>query len=215
MATLTTVPVGSLPFERFETVLDGSEYGRLLDAVLRGRELLAGRVIWNVNSTARGGGVAELLSSVLAYARGAGVDVRWEVIAGNPEFFAITKRIHNWLHGAPGDGGPLGAEERDVYEATLDANARDLCEVVGDGDVVILHDPQTAGMVTALKARHIRVIWRCHVGLDTPNEHARRAWQFLLPYVRQADRYVFSRRAFACAERSAAGRRSSMVRATA
>ena len=197
MATLTTVPVGSLPFERFETVLDGSEYGRLLDAVVRGRELLAGRVIWNVNSTARGGGVAELLSSVLAYARGAGVDVRWEVIAGNPEFFAITKRIHNWLHGAPGDGGPLGAEERDVYEATLDANARDLCEVVGDGDVVILHDPQTAGMVTALKARHIRVIWRCHVGLDTPNEHARRAWQFLLPYVRQADRYVFSRRAFA------------------
>ena len=74
----------------------------------RARELLAGRVVWNVNSTARGGGVAEMLVSLLAYARGAGVDARWVVIPGNEPFFAVTKRIHNNLHSAPGDGGEGG-----------------------------------------------------------------------------------------------------------
>lgn len=65
--------------------------------------MLSGRVVWNVNSTARGGGVAELLNSLVPYARGAGADVRWVVIDGTAEFFAFTERIHNRLHGALGD----------------------------------------------------------------------------------------------------------------
>ena len=79
-------------------------------------QVLAGRVVWHVNSTARGGGVAEMLQSLLAYARGAGVDVRWLTIDGDPDFFRITKRIHNHLHGSAGDGGPLGPAERKVYD---------------------------------------------------------------------------------------------------
>jgi hypothetical protein len=77
-------------------------YKRFLRTVQRGREVFDGRVVWNVNSTARGGGVAEMLVSLFAYARGAGIDARWVVIAGNEEFFALTKRIHNFLHGSSG-----------------------------------------------------------------------------------------------------------------
>src|ERR671919_239305 len=102
--------------DRFRTVLVPERYDELERGIGEVRELLDGRVVWNVNSTARGGGVAELLQPLLAYARGAGVDARWAVIEGNPDFFRITKRIHNHLHGAPGDGGDLGEEERLVYE---------------------------------------------------------------------------------------------------
>jgi trehalose synthase len=159
--------------------------------------VLAGRVVWHVNSTARGGGVAEMLQSLLAYARGAGVDVRWAVIGGDEPFFRITKRLHNNLHGAPGDGGDLGEPERKAYERTLAASAADLGRLVRPADVVYLHDPQTAGLVGAMREAGARVVWRCHVGLDRPNELARRAWDFLRPYVEAADAYVFSRRGFA------------------
>src|SRR5690349_15277631 len=75
-----------------------------------------GRVIWNLSATAVGGGVAEMVRSILAYARGAGVDARWAVLEGTPEFFRITKRIHNAIHGTKGDGSPLGSAEREIFE---------------------------------------------------------------------------------------------------
>ena len=75
-----------------------------------------------MNSTATGGGVAELLQTLLAYARGAGVDARWVVVEGDAAFFEITKRIHNHLYGTPGDGGPLGPEEHRCYEDTIERN---------------------------------------------------------------------------------------------
>ena len=83
-----------------------------------------------LNSTAAGGGVAEMLRSLLAYTRGAGVDVRWMVMSGTPEFFRITKRLHNHLHGSPGDGGALGDQEWSVYEAVSNANAEQIAAVV-------------------------------------------------------------------------------------
>ena len=181
--------------ERFRAVL-GRDYSEVEKAIADAGRLLSRRVVWHVNSTARGGGVAEMLQSLLAYARGAGVDVRWVTIAGDPEFFEITKRIHNQLHGAPGDGGELGEAERAVYEKTLSRSAAELSDLVRPGDIVYLHDPQTAGLIEAMRSRQTRVIWRCHVGLDHPNDHARAAWAFLDDYVRQADAYVFSRRAF-------------------
>jgi trehalose synthase len=196
MSALTVVEVGEHGPERFESVLDPSQYEELLEGQRRGRELFAGRVIWHVNSTARGGGVAEMLSALLPYARGAGVDARWAVISGDAAFFAVTKRIHNRLHGAAGDGGPLGEEERAAYERALEPNARELCDLVGERDVVVLHDPQTAGLVAALKATGATVIWRCHVGLDTPNDRAREAWRFLRGWVQQADGSIFSREQF-------------------
>ena len=183
--------------ERFRSVLTPERFEALEQGAEEARELLDGRVVWNINSTARGGGVAELLQSLVAYARGAGVDARWAVIEGTAEFFALTKRIHNRLHGSPGDGGPLGPEERRVYEDVLAANVAEFEGRVQEGDVAIVHDPQPAGMVDALKAAGAAVIWRCHVGLDTPNDLAREAWAFLLPYVAPADAYVFSRESFA------------------
>lgn len=99
------VDVQALDVARLEPLI-GAERLRAFEAVAeRTQAALAGRAVINVNSTAAGGGVAEMLQTLLAYARGAGVDARWQVIAGDPGFFAITKRIHNGLYGSPGDGG--------------------------------------------------------------------------------------------------------------
>ena len=195
MAALTPVPVPRASPERFRALL-GDAYSQVEDAIGAAGRLLDGRVIWHVNSTARGGGVAEMLQSLLAYARGADVDVRWLTIGGNEEFFRVTKRVHNHLHGAPGDGGQLGKAEREIYEGALMESADELTRLARAGDIVYLHDPQTAGLAPHVKSREVSVVWRCHVGLDRPNELARNAWSFLLPYVEEADAYVFSRKAF-------------------
>jgi trehalose synthase len=192
---LTHVPVAPLPPDRFRELL-GDRYRELEDVIARSQELFAGRAVWHVNSTRRGGGVAELLQSLLAYARGGGVDTRWVVIDGNPDFFRVTKRIHNHLHGAPGDGGSLGQEEHAIYDDTLRANAEEFASFLAPPDIVFLHDPQTAGMVDAVRAAGATTVWRCHVGLDLPNDLAREAWGFLRPYVEAAQAYVFSRKEF-------------------
>jgi len=196
VSVLTTVQLGSFALERFESVLDKDAYAQLMERAGEAKEILDGRAVWHVNSTSRGGGVAEMLQALLPYARGVGVDTDWVVIEGTPEFFGVTKRIHNRLHGAEGDGGPLGDDERRVYEEALKPNADELVDMIRDDDVVVLHDPQTAGLVEPVKGAGARVVWRCHVGLDTPNDAAREAWAFLEPYVRAADAFVFSRKAF-------------------
>jgi trehalose synthase len=181
---------------RFRTVLPPERYEQFQRTAAEARELLEGRAVWNVNSTARGGGVVELLQPLVAYARGVGVDARWVVIDATPEFFAITKRIHNRLHGAIGDGGALDGAARAVYERTLAANLAELVGRVQEGDVVIVHDPQPAGTIAALKNAGAVVIWRCHVGIEHPSDRVREAWAFLRPYILPADAYVFSREAF-------------------
>jgi trehalose synthase len=120
LGVLATVTVGRLRLERFESVLSPDRYEEVRSAAERASRLLEGRVVWNVNSTARGGGVAKMLISLLAYAQGAGVDTRWLVMPGSAPFFAVTKRIHNNLHSAQGDGGELGDAEREVYEQALE-----------------------------------------------------------------------------------------------
>ena len=197
LTQLQEVRIAARPPARFKAVLSEAQYSGLLAEIERAHAIIGARVIWNVNSTARGGGVAELLQSLVAYVRGAGFDCRWTVIAGEPDFFALTKRLHNRLHGAVGDGGPLGDEERAIYERVSADNARALARHVREGDVVLLHDPQTAGLVRPLLDRGAHVIWRCHVGLDVPNDFARSAWGFLQPYVESAHAHVFSRTAFA------------------
>jgi trehalose synthase len=191
------VPVSSMNPARFRTVLPAERFERFERGLEEGRRLLDGRVVWNVNSTARGGGVAELLQSLVAYARGGGIDVRWLVLEGNPDFFTVTKRIHNRLHGAAGDGGPLDEEARAVYEQVNADNLTGVASRVRPGDVVIVHDPQPAGLIGELRKAGAVVIWRCHVGIDHPNDLAKEAWRFLIPYVSEADAYVFSRESFA------------------
>src|SRR3954453_20295842 len=193
--SLTHVPVAPPPPERFRELL-GERYAEIEGLIGRGQQIFAGRAVWHVNSTARGGGVAELLQSLLAYARGGGVDTRWVVVSGNPDFFQITKRIHNRLHGSSGDGGPLGDAEHAIYENTLRENADELADTVAPADIVFLHDPQTAGLVDPIRATGATVVWRCHVGLDLPNDLAREAWNFLRGFVDNAHAYVFSRREF-------------------
>ena len=138
-----------------------------------------------------------MLQTLLAYGRAAHIDNRWRVLDGSPAFFAVTKRIHNLLHGDVGDGGALGDLERACYERVLAANLSELRSHVGARDVVVLHDPQTAGMVEGLRATGSRVAWRCHVGRDDPNEQTESAWAFLRPYIESADAFVFSRREYA------------------
>jgi len=196
VASLSEVPVSPVGLDRFRPIL-GDGYSLIEQAIGRAHEILAGRVVWHINSTARGGGVAEMLQTLLTYARGAGVDVRWMTIGGNEEFFHVTKRIHNNLHGSRGDGGELGDAERKIYEDALADEAAELAQLVQPGDIVYLHDPQPAGMVAAARERGAACVWRCHVGTDVPNELSRRAWAFLTPYVAEADALVFSRREFA------------------
>jgi trehalose synthase len=196
MTGLTEVHVAPRPIGRFLPLL-GDECVREADAVAAmARTRLSGRVIWNVNSTARGGGVAEMLASLLAYARGADVDARWLVIDGAPEFFRLTKRLHHALHGSVGDGSELGDGERALYERTSLANAKELEGVVRPGDVVVLHDPQTAGLAPHLTRAGALVVWRCHIGYDAANEQAELGWAFIRPYLERVDRYVFSREAY-------------------
>jgi trehalose synthase len=196
MTDLLNVPLSTLPPERFSTALNPDQFETFKEAIEKSRQLFEGRVVWNVNSTDKGGGVVEMLRPLLGYARGAGVDARWVVIPGNPDFFKVTKRIHNHLHGSTGDGGELGEAEHEIYEAALADSGRQLAELVKPEDIVILHDPQTAGLTKFLKDVGVPIVWRCHVGLDMPNDVSRGAWDFLIPYVKEADFYVFSREAF-------------------
>jgi trehalose synthase len=118
------------------------------------------------------------------------------VIDADPEFFAITKRLHNRLHGAVGDSSHLGRREAAHYEAVLDANVDSIDGRIHRGDVVFLHDPQTAGLANHLIDYGARVAWRCHIGSDRTNAFTEEAWAFLQPYLSQCRTFVFSHAAF-------------------
>jgi len=196
-AHLTPVEVPVLDPQRLRSVLTSTALERFEHTLSTGRELLRGRTFWNVNSTADGGGVAEMLRSLVGYARGGGVDARWTVIGGDPDFFRITKCLHNRLHGHGGRGGPLGDSEHATYARCTQAHAELLAARVSPTDVVLLHDPQTAGMIPRLLDTGATVIWRAHIGTDFPNDLVREAWRFLTPYVAQAAACVFSRPSYA------------------
>ena len=197
MGRMEEVIVRPISLERLAAILPADRVDRLEVAAQRARAAFGDRVVWHVNATAHGGGVAEMLQTLLAYGKGAGIENRWVVLDGDPTFFAITKRLHNALHGEPGDGGALGLEEHEHYESVLHANLADLVARVSPRDIVLLHDPQTAGLAGGLRELGARVVWRCHVGRDLPNDHTRVAWEFLRPYLAQAQALVFSRREYA------------------
>jgi trehalose synthase len=190
------VAVTRLDPRRFDAVLDPAQGGRFLRWVEQAADRLEGRRLWHLNSTEQGGGVAEMLQFLLGYLAGAGIDARWAVLGGDERFFEVTKRLHNLLHGHPGDGNGLDRPERDLYQQTLQEAVQELRQRVAPGDVVFLHDPQTVGLAPTLKGLGASVIWSCHVGVDHPNELVTTAWEFLRPYVQAADAYVFSRRAY-------------------
>ena len=150
------------------------------------------RTIWMINSTATGGGVAEMLPSQMRILRGLGVKIEWLVIeADDHHFFDLTKRIHNAIHGA--GTGEFSEEERIIYEEVNKHNLPKALEYIQDGDLVVIHDPQPMPLAAMLrKEKDIKLVWRCHIGLEEHNDITRGVWDFLMPYLDAYDRYVFS-----------------------
>jgi trehalose synthase len=181
---------------RLEPLIGSERYGSLRRAAEETRLVLGHRSVWNVNSTAEGGGVAEMLQVLVGYVKHSGIDARWLVIGGDQQFFSITKRVHNQLHGAAGDGDGLGAAEAAHYALVCATNAEGVIACIRPGDLVVLHDPQTAGMAGSLSAAGVQVVWRCHVGSADANAWTTQAWSFLRPYLGTCAAFVFSRREF-------------------
>jgi trehalose synthase len=183
------------PVAQLAPVIGAERLDRLLAGAATFRARAAGRTVWNVNSTAVGGGVAEMLQVLCGYVQDLEIDIRWATIGGEPDFFALTKRLHNRIHGQP-DAGELGPAEAYRYEKTLAENAAGLLDQIRPGDLVLLHDPQTAGLATRLVEHGAVVVWRCHIGIDHQNDVSIGAWEFLRPYLAPAHGYVFSRKAY-------------------
>ena len=191
------VVVDPLPLERLAGILSPPRAAQLVSAAERAGRAFGDRVVWHVSSTAQGGGVAEMLHTLLAYANGAGITNRWLVLDADPDFFVVTKRLHNLLHGFPGDGGVLSSAERDRYLSLIEDRLPTLLASVSPQDIVVLHDPQTAGFAEGLRDLGARVVWRCHVGRDAPNALTEIGWEFLRPFLQHPDVSVFSRASYA------------------
>lgn len=194
--SLISVPIHPSDIGRLGEIVGEERAQRMRTVAAATSRSLSGRSVINVNSTGKGGGVAEMLIWLLGYVRGAGIDAHWYVVNGSPLFFSVTKRLHNMLHGYPGDGQGLTEHDMEEYRSVLEGNAADLRSSVSKGDVVILHDPQTAGLVPAMKAVGATVIWRCHVGTETRNDITDDAWNFISGYIGEADAIIFSRDEF-------------------
>lgn len=141
------------------------------------------RSIKMVNSTAVGGGVAEMLHRVVPLLTELGIQVEWEVIEGNDRFFEVTKSFHNALQ-----GNPLRLSDED-YKAYLDCNEANARRMVFDQDLVVIHDPQPAALIAWNEDRTNRWVWRCHIDMSHPNPQV---WDFVRPYVERYDAAIFS-----------------------
>ena len=155
----------------------------VVDELLRLADRVNHRRLQHINSTAVGGGVAELLTRMVPLFRELGIDTTWDVIKGNDAFFAVTKAFHNALHG--GDE-TITADMLEVFRETTKMNLDDLGPV---GDFVVIHDPQPAGLIARRAESGGHWLWRCHIDVSTPEPQV---WDFLRPYVEQYDGSVFS-----------------------
>jgi trehalose synthase len=192
------VQVSSRSLHVFESLVGRSRVAALEERSQRLRSRLDTRTIWNINSTASGGGVAEMLHSLLRYTHALARPVRWLVLDATPGFFGVTKRIHNALHGSRGDGSALDRNARALFDTCSDANVAALQPIIRPGDIVICHDPQTAGLIPELTRRGAHVVWRCHIGHEQHDSlEVDRGWSFLRPYLEPSSLFVFSRSVYA------------------
>jgi trehalose synthase len=149
---------------------------------------LVGRTVEMVNSTAVGGGVAEMLNRLVPMAEELGLGIRWEVMTGGDDFFEVTKSFHNALHGEPYHSDPRHFE---IYRAY---NEQNLKRIPLDAEFIIIHDPQPAGFIVSRQDAKSHWIWRCHIDLSRPNKAV---WDFLETYVAKYDGAIFSSPEFA------------------
>jgi trehalose synthase len=136
----------------------------LIDEIRERSERLSGKRILHLSATAFGGGVAEILYTLVPLMSDVGLDCQWQVIYGREEFFNATKLMHNALQGNPQD------LEEDQWETWLRYNEINARELSGEWDVCIVHDPQPAAIAGLVTERARHWIWRCHIDLSTPNE---------------------------------------------
>lgn len=148
---------------------------------------LAHKVWANVNSTCVGGGVAEMLQSIVPFARALGIDCRWFVIEGTDEFFKVTKKFHNLLQGV---NQPISLEE--IFHAYLDTLTENTRRAKIVAHLITVHDPQPAAMIMS-GILYGHTLWRCHI--DT-SQASRRVWRFLLPYINHFGGAVFTAKEF-------------------
>jgi len=148
---------------------------------------ISGKIIQHINSTAVGGGVAEILNRLVPLFEDLGIKIYWDVIRGDSTFFGITKKIHNALHGKN-----LILTHRDIeyYNAITQQNIK---KMRFNGDVIVVHDPQPLGLIRAREKNGSRWVWRCHVDVvrSKPN-----VWNFLVKEIVKYDRVIFSAPAF-------------------
>ncbi|MBW3535489.1 MAG: glycosyltransferase [Gemmatimonadetes bacterium] len=168
--------------ERYANVAGEREVEHLRQLARR----LEGRRLVHVNSTRQGGGVAEILNKLVPLTVALGVDVSWEVVSGEADYFRCTKGMHNALQGDPID---LGEDLLAAYEATNRLNAERLRGSLRDADVVMIHDPQPLPLLRHVPEREGLWIWRCHIDLSRPHSPV---WRYLEEFVRPYDASVFS-----------------------
>ncbi len=149
---------------------------------------LKGRSIKMVNSTAVGGGVAEMLNRLVPLLNELEVSTRWDVITGGNDFFEITKAFHNALHGA---SYQLTRHAREIF---LMYNEQNRQRMQFNEELVVIHDPQPAALINARDSSHTHWVWRCHIDLSNPHPEV---WEFLRPFVERYDAAVFSSQSFA------------------
>jgi trehalose synthase len=164
--------------EDYEPLIGSETVERLLKKV----EALRDIHVVNVNSTYYGGGVAELLSSLTLLMNASGIKTGWRVIEGRPDFFSVTKKMHNALQGGDINLTDLKVQ---IYEEVVFENAARLHL---DHDVVIVHDPQPLPLIQHFRKK-APWVWRCHVDLSKPHQDV---WDYIVPLVEQYDAVVMS-----------------------
>lgn len=153
----------------------------IIDDLRRLGERLKGKVIQNINSTSVGGGVAEILNRMIPLLKELGLDARWDLIKGGLQFFEVTKKFHNALHGRAEE-----ITQRD-FDIFLEKSQHNIEEINICGDIVIVHDPQPIALINKKSAN--KWIWRCHIDVSNPEQ---KVWSFLTDFVVRYDAAVFS-----------------------
>ncbi len=179
---LDVVDVGKRSLAAYRGVAPDAQLDELVH--LAGR--LRGARCMHLNATSYGGGVSELLRSLVPLYNDLGIVTDWKIIHGDEAFFQVTKRIHNGLQGAPGE---LTESEKAIYLANAQLNASRLISDSEDYDFIFVHDPQPAVLAAISPLRQSRWIWRCHIDTSHPNPGF---WEFLVPYLRAYDAAVFT-----------------------
>jgi trehalose synthase len=149
---------------------------------------LSGKTILNINSTFVGGGVAEILSRLVPLLNQLGVDVRWQIISGGAQFFKVTKKFHNALHGKE----ELISDNE--FSFFLETTQKNLNELDFSGDILFIHDPQPVALISKKKDIGRNWIWRCHIDISQPDS---KVWEYLQQFIVNYDAAVFSSPNFA------------------